>query len=140
MRSLPSQPRLLEVLYIDDGENDLILTQLACERYHAPFKFVFARSVNEALDHLTHTASKGGALPDLILLDLIIGPRSGFEVLEFLRVRPELAEVPVIIFTGMQNPALLAHAQKLGAKCVVEKKGGLSFAGKLIEAAQELGL
>jgi CheY-like chemotaxis protein len=140
MRIPPSQRRLLEVLYIDDGENDLILTQLACERYHAPFKFVLARSVNEALDHLTETVAKPGALPDLILLDLIIGARSGFEVLEFLRVRPELAEVPVIIFTGMQNPALLARAQELGAKCVVAKTGGLSFAEKLMQAAQQLGL
>ncbi|PWR75431.1 hypothetical protein DLD82_04655 [Methanospirillum stamsii] len=38
--------------------------------------------------------------PDLLLLDLMMEPISGWDVLEQIRSSPELAELPVIILTG----------------------------------------
>lgn len=40
-------------------------------------------------------------VPDLVLLDLMMPEMDGFQVLEFIRSRPELSEVPVLILTAM---------------------------------------
>ena len=40
-------------------------------------------------------------LPDLVLLDLMMPEMDGFQVLDFIRSRPELSEVPVLILTAM---------------------------------------
>ena len=131
--------RTAQVLHIDDCENDLVLAQLACERAKAPFEFVTARSVNEAVTTL-RKAQEEGELPDLILLDIVMGGRDGFDVLEFITAQPRLAGIPVIAFTGTDDPCLLAKAHQLGAREILQKTGNLGFAKKLIKMAQGLGI
>jgi CheY-like chemotaxis protein len=46
-----------------------------------------------------------GSLPDLILLDLDLGPESGYEILRIRYSSPHLARIPVVIWTqlGLDN-------------------------------------
>src|SRR5438477_11910062 len=101
----------LQVLYVDGCEPDLIFTQLACEHCGAPFEFLLARSVEEALCELS-AAETGACFPDVILLEIMTEGQSGFEVLQWLRNRPRLATIPVIVFTGTSDPKLLARARQ----------------------------
>ena len=53
--------------------------------------------------------------PDLIMLDIILPGKSGFEVLEVMRARPGL-KVPVIIISNLGQTADVERAQALGIK------------------------
>jgi CheY-like chemotaxis protein len=63
--------------------------------------------------------------PDLILLDLRLPGGDGFLVLERLNRIPEVAYIPVIVFSGMRSPDAEERALALGAREYVHK----SFSG-----------
>lgn len=53
--------------------------------------------------------------PDLIILDFIIQPRNGLEILAALKQDQELKEVPVVIFSNLQQPSDIEKCLALGA-------------------------
>jgi len=141
VRSTPVQGRpLVQVLYIDGNEEDLILTQLACERCHASFNFWLARSVQEAISGLKSAQANEKTLPDLILLEIMTDGHKGFEVLKFVAANPRLSRIPVVVYTGTTDPVLLGNAQRLGAKCVLTKEANLGSVIKLVAFATNIGL
>ncbi|MCL5006656.1 MAG: response regulator [Patescibacteria group bacterium] len=53
--------------------------------------------------------------PDLILLDLILPKKSGFQVLEEMRSDPLIQESPVIIISNLSQESDVARGKELGA-------------------------
>lgn len=54
--------------------------------------------------------------PDIILLDIIMPKKSGFEVLEEINDDAGLREIPVIIISNSGQPMELDRAQRMGVK------------------------
>jgi CheY-like chemotaxis protein len=65
----------------------------------------------------------GTAPPDLVLLDLILPRRDGFQVLEALRgLDAPVADTPVVLLTGCSpSPEYRSRAQSLGAAALLTK-------------------
>ncbi len=59
--------------------------------------------------------------PDLILLDAEMQGMSGYRVLDALKARPEMADVPVIFVTGHAEPAFEVSAFEAGAADFIAK-------------------
>lgn len=59
--------------------------------------------------------------PDLLLLDVTMPKLDGFEVLGFLRRRPETADIKVVMLTTAGQKADLRHAAELGCDEYVVK-------------------
>ena len=74
------------------------------------FKVVRAADGEEALNFLTEQSVK----PDLILLDLILPKKNGFEVLETIRQDPLLEKLPVIIISNLGQPSDIERGKALG--------------------------
>ncbi len=55
------------------------------------------------------------ALPALVLLDLVLPRRNGYEVLETMQADPRLARVPVIVLSNKGEPADIKRGLELGA-------------------------
>ncbi len=53
--------------------------------------------------------------PDIILLDLIMPEKNGFEALEELRTDPETREIPVIILSNLGQDTDIKQGKELGA-------------------------
>jgi len=53
--------------------------------------------------------------PALILLDLVIPKKSGFEVLKELKADPHVAKIPVICLTVLHQEEDIAKCKELGA-------------------------
>ena len=59
--------------------------------------------------------------PDLILLDVMMPGMDGFEVCRRIRATPELAEVPIIIFTALDDRDSLLQGLEAGADDFLHK-------------------
>ena len=59
--------------------------------------------------------------PDLILLDLVLPQKDGFEVLSTIHDDPELSNIPVIVLTNLESPEEVEKALSLGARTYLVK-------------------
>ncbi len=112
------------ILIIDDNADTLELYR----RYLLPRGFTLrvARNSDEV------RASLKDALPDLILLDVLMPQQDGWDILQRLKTTPETAKVPVIICSVLSQPHL---ALALGAAKVLQKP---IDQGTLVQAVQAL--
>ena len=79
-------------------------------------------------------------LPDLVLLDLIMPKRQGFDVLRDLKGCPETARIPVIVLSNLGQERDIQQAMESGAVAYYVK-ANLSLEGlvKRVEEALEGG-
>lgn len=61
---------------------------------------------------------------DLVLLDLVMPQKDGFEVLEEKTANKKLTKIPVIVFTALTQEKDAQEAKKLGASDFISKTFG----------------
>lgn len=54
-------------------------------------------------------------IPDLIITDLILPKKNGFDVLKELKSNPRLSKIPVIVLTNLEGSQDIEKALSLGA-------------------------
>src|SRR6202171_2402840 len=59
--------------------------------------------------------------PDIILSDIIMPEKNGYEVCEYVKSHPEFRNIPVILLTGTFEPFDPDRADKAGCDAVVTK-------------------
>lgn len=88
----------MQVLIVEDHANDLHIAAKAAEA--SGFSKVDARSSAAlAKMYLEKALEENQALPDAIILDLDLGYDSGFELLRYWHSTPELAKIPLVVWT-----------------------------------------
>lgn len=63
----------------------------------------------------------GEMRPDIILSDIIMPEKNGYEVCEFVKSHPEFRNIPVVLLTGTFEPFDPDRADKAGCDAVVTK-------------------
>lgn len=96
--SLPqdaSPNREFKILVVDDREDNvrLLTTRLASEGY----AFITARDGEEAMEKIWNES------PDLVLLDVNMPKKSGYEVLQAVRANPLTEHIQIIIVTAAKT-------------------------------------
>ena len=111
-------PAQFKVLLVDDSPDDRFFIQRVLER--SP-KFVVvgeARDGLEAIDYL----QGGGDRPDLMLLDLKMPRKTGFEVLQWRQTQGErLEKLTVAVMSGSQLTEDVNRSLELGAHVYFKK-------------------
>ncbi|MGA7521264.1 MAG: hypothetical protein WBW84_02210 [Acidobacteriaceae bacterium] len=88
----------MQLLLVEDQPNDIRIAARAAEA--SGFSEVEARSsAGAARVYLEKALTGAHPLPDAILLDLDLGYESGFELLRFWHSDPEIAKVPLVVWT-----------------------------------------
>jgi len=59
--------------------------------------------------------------PNLIILDLILSRKDGFEILSEIKLSPKMKHIPVIILTNLGQKSDISRGLKLGAVAYIVK-------------------
>lgn len=112
----------LSILHVEDDDGASLLVQVALEEAFAEVKYRRLTDVDNALQLLSANAAESNAsLPRLVLLDLNLPAKSGFEMLKAVRKSPLLAQLCVVVFTSSAAPGDCKIALELGASAYVVK-------------------
>jgi DNA-binding response OmpR family regulator len=87
----------LAVVLVEDNAGDAFLLEKALQARHIAYELTRYEDGEQAVRALS---SERYPAPDLILLDLNLPGREGFDVLRTVRMRPGLVGVPVGILTS----------------------------------------
>ncbi len=129
------------VLYVEDDEGDRFFMEHAFKTAGLSSALRMVHDGRAAVQYLAGTGQFAERalhpVPRLVLLDLKLPELSGFEVLEWLRKRPEYASLPVIIFSSSSHPDDPVKAKTLGANDYWQKPAnGLQYT-KLVKLLRE---
>ena len=117
-----AETRPIEVLIVDDSDDDVVLLKEAfvdCPLVN------FVETVNggeEALCYLRgEMPYQNSRRPGLVLMDINMPRKSGFEVLAEMRADERLARVPVVMLTSSKQESDILHAYANGACSFISK-------------------
>jgi CheY-like chemotaxis protein len=132
---LPRQVKNFRLVLVENDDNDVFFLERALQRAALLFSFTWLSDGQEAIDYFSRL--EPSALPDLILLDVKIPGRDGFEVLEWLRQQPDFRQRPVMMFTSSDDPGDIRRARALGANQFLTKRSDYS---EVVEVLSRLAL
>jgi two-component system, chemotaxis family, response regulator Rcp1 len=114
--------RPAEILLIEDNPGDVELIREALQSGKVMNHISVATDGEEALAFLNRGRGfKDAPLPDLILLDLNLPKKDGFEVLKEVKDHPVVSRVPVVILTSSQADRDVLKSYSFRANCFISK-------------------
>jgi CheY-like chemotaxis protein len=120
------QPRdHLILLVADDDEDHLLLTQEALVEGHVRHDLRTVGDGEQLLDYLlrrdVYADPAASPQPDLILLDLNMPRKSGYEALQEIKADPALRRIPIVVLTTSRAEEDVLRAYALGASAFITK-------------------
>ena len=79
------------------------------------FEVLAASSGTEAMERI------GGAMPDLVVCDVVMPDIDGYRICEFVRAHPALGSTPVLLISGIVNAGVLERAAHVRSNAVLRK-------------------
>jgi CheY-like chemotaxis protein len=145
LRNAAQNPKV--VLVVEDNPDDVSLVEIGVRNAECPFDVRFVRDGEQALAYLGGTSGYSDRsehpLPDLVVLDLQMPERDGFEVWRWIGTRPQLDRLQVIVWTGWEEPDTSERVRQAGANLFLRKpqeaNGWITFIGMISLALNGLG-
>ena len=115
--------RTIHILLVEDNEGDIVLTKEALNEANSIKKKIsIARDGEDALFFLNKEGEYAAKdSPDIILLDINLPKKNGFEVLQHIKNSPLLKQIPVIILTTSSAESDVILAYQHLANCFITK-------------------
>src|SRR5579872_6801416 len=107
MKTGAPRRRTQRILLVDDNPDNLMLLEALLS--NRGYDVSTAASAEEARDLVTEHA------PDLILLDVILPGRNGYDLCRELKEDPITRLIPVVLITGLADPADRVRGIQAGA-------------------------
>ncbi len=111
-----------QILLIDDHPSDAKLFEHALEQAATRARLYWVASAEEGLEFLRQEGRFSNvSAPALVVTDLNMPAKDGFEFLREARRNPALATVPIVVFTSSQSPHDVVRCYELGANSFITK-------------------
>jgi CheY-like chemotaxis protein len=126
------------ILLVEDNDDDVFALTRVIKKagIHHPLRV--ATNGQEAIDYLTSAAVAANQettpLPFLVLLDLKLPYRDGFQVLEWIRGQRYLDDIVVVMLTGSDEARDHQRAYALGARSYLVKPASVDDITQLLES------
>ena len=112
----------------EDNEDHAFLINRSLLASEENIDVKWAKDGQEIIDLIKNESQ----IPDLVLLDLKMPKKDGFEVLSFLKGNVETTKIPVLVLSTSNNEKDVHKAYQLGANCYITKPMEISkFRSKL---------
>jgi two-component system, chemotaxis family, response regulator Rcp1 len=116
------QTKPAEILLIEDNPGDVELILEALQHGQALNRVSVATDGEEAMSFLNRLPGfEDSPRPDLILLDLNLPKKTGFEVLREIRDHREVGRIPVVIVTSSEEDRDVLKSYDVRANCFISK-------------------
>ena len=116
------------ILLVEDNPDDAELIKYAFQKVGIRNPLVIVTDGDAAVDYIGRTGvyadREGLPLPELILLDLKLPRRSGFEVLSFVRQHETARHTPVVVLTSSDQEKDICRSYEGGANSFLVKPIG----------------
>lgn len=135
--------KTLNILMADDDLDFSSLMSEALKQVKLDGEFSRVIDGEELMDHLSGLKkSTGGSRlpPDLILLDLNMPRKNGFEALKEIRADQAWSRIPVIMFTISKDTRDVLRSYELGANTFMTKPFSFNALVKMLQAIKEYWL
>ena len=113
------------ILLVEDDENDVFFMRRAMQKTNLSLPMHVVMDGQSAMDYLDGTGEYQDRteypLPVAVFLDLKLPYVHGFEVLSWIREKPALHGLPVIVLTSSPEDRDRRQAEALGAKAYCVK-------------------
>jgi CheY-like chemotaxis protein len=128
------------ILLVEDNEDDVFALRRAVKKAGISNPLRVATDGQQAVDYLTAASDPARKeehpLPFLVLLDLKLPYRDGFEVLEWIRRQSHLAQLLVVMLTGSDERRDHQRAYALGARSYLVKPASAEDIRSLMTSLQ----
>ena len=126
------------ILLVEDDLNDVLLMQRAFRKANLTNPLHVARDGLEAIEYLTHQGQFADATryppPTLMVLDLKMPRKNGFETLEWLRQQPGLKRMVAVVLSSSSERADIDRAYDLGANSYLVKPADFQTLVRLVSS------
>jgi len=120
---MESQP--VEILLVEDNEDDIIMTLESFGEANLTNVVQVVRDGEEALAYLRRKGKyENATVPGMILLDINMPKRNGFEVLREIKADPALQHIPVVMLTTSEREEDIVRSYATGACSFIAKPVG----------------
>jgi len=113
------------VLLVEDDLNDIFLVKRAFKKAQIKNPLQVVTDGEEAIQYLRGEGKYANrqiyAWPKLIVMDIKMPRKTGFEVLEWVKHDGPLRRIPIVIVSSSNNPADINRAYELGANAYMVK-------------------
>ena len=113
------------ILVCEDDPNDVLFLERTFKKVGITNPVHVARDGEEALDYLKasgeYSDRKRYPFPSVIITDLKMPRRNGFDVLQWLLDHPECRIIPTIVWSSSNIESDVKKAYELGANCYLQK-------------------
>ena len=135
-----SRSEAITILMADDDPEDVMLAEEALEEARLANNFYSVGDGEELLEYLRRQGKfsdpESSPRPGLILLDLNMPRKNGFEALKEIKDDPDLRRIPVVVLTTSRAEEDVYESYDLGVNSFISKP--VSFDG-LVEAMKVIG-
>lgn len=122
---IPDEPGHARILLVEDNPADVFLVREALAWNDIKSHLFVVRDGDEAIRLVQEIERTPSPCPDLLVLDVNLPRKSGFEVLRRVRASVKCGVAPVAILTSSEAPTDRAEAARLGASSYIQKPSNL---------------
>jgi CheY-like chemotaxis protein len=123
------------VYLVDDDIDDLEIVQEAFVQYDYHSPMVIFHNGKALMDKLLEDADPR---PDVILLDLIMPLKDGFEVLHEIKTHPLIRTIPVVVLTGSESKEDELKCFQLGCNFFFSKPNSMQEYESLLTVVKKI--